>query len=72
VLAKFDSFFKVRCQQEGKTSEQYIAGLYNLVGTCDYGNLKEDMIKDRLVVGIRGKALAARRSADARESEDSH
>ena len=66
VLAKFDSFFKVqknvtieqarfnsRCQQERETSEQYITALYNLVETCGYGNLKEDMIKDRLVVGIK-------------------
>jgi len=68
VLAKFDCFFKVRknvtierahfnsrCQQEGETSGQYIAALYNLVDTCDYGNLKADMIKDRLVVGIKIK-----------------
>lgn len=67
VLAKFDAFFQVRKnviyeharlnrrnQQSRETAEEYIMALYNLVESCDYGDdIKEEMIRDRLVVGIR-------------------
>jgi len=78
VLGKFDQFFQVRknviierarfntrCQQECETSEQYITALYNLVETCDYADLKEEMIRDRLVVGIRDKFLSERLQMNA-------
>ena len=63
VLKKFDDFFKVRKnviyerarfnrrkQQAGETSEQYIMTQYELVENCEYGTLKDEMIRDRLVV----------------------
>ena len=65
VMVKFDGFFKVRrnmilerahfnrrCQREGESAEQYIIALYGLVKTCEYGNLREEMLRDRIVVGI--------------------
>ena len=71
VIKKFDSFFKVRknviferarfnsrCQQEGETTEQFIMSLYQFVEDCEYGTLKDQMIRDRIVVGIRDKALS--------------
>ena len=71
VVTKFDGFFKVRrnvifeCarfnrryQHEGETAEQYIMELYRLAENCDYGGLKDEMIRDRLVVGIRDTALS--------------
>ena len=78
VLENFDQFFQVRKnviierarfnsrhQQEGETSEQYITALYRLVETCNYAGLKEEMIRDRLVVGIRDKSLSERLQMDA-------
>ena len=66
VIGKFDSFFKVRRnviferarfnrknQQPGESSEQYIMALYSLAANCNYGELEAEMIRDRLVVGIR-------------------
>ena len=66
VVAKFDSFFNVRRniiyerarfnrrdQLEGESAEQYITCLYSLVETCEYGKFKEEMLRDRLVVGMR-------------------
>ena len=35
-----------RCQNEGESIEQYITALYYLVESCDYGNLKEEMLRD--------------------------
>jgi hypothetical protein len=73
VLKKFDDFFKVRrnviferakfnrrVQLDGESAEQFITSLYSLVETCEYGDLTEEMIRDRIVVGIRDQALAER------------
>ena len=43
---------------EGETAEQYIMELYRLAENCDYGGLKDEMIRDRVVVGIRDTALS--------------
>ncbi len=71
VLNKFDSFFDVRenviyerakfnqrNQAEGESAEQYITALYSLVDNCNYGALKEEMLRDRLVVGIKDKTMS--------------
>ncbi len=71
VMERMDQFFKVRfnvilerakfnChfQKEGKSATEYIAALYNLVETCDYGALKDETIHDQLVVGIRDPTLS--------------
>ena len=78
VLAKLDEFFKVRrnviferarfnqrSQREDESAEQYITSLYNLVENCEYGDLASDMIRDRLVVGIRDNALSQRLQMDS-------
>lgn len=38
--------------------EQFITSLYSLADGCDYGEFRETMIRDRIVVGIRHKALS--------------
>ena len=66
VIAKFDAFFQVRknviferanfnrcSQREGESAEQYITALYSRVEACEYGALKEEMLRDRIVVGTR-------------------
>ena len=68
VVSKFKDFFKVRHniifeharfnrsnQVDGESAEKYIVELYALAETCNYGEMKEEMIRDRLVVGIRDK-----------------
>ena len=78
VLKKFDSFFKVRRnviferalfnrrqQAEGETAEQYIAALYNLASNCNYGDLQDERIRDRLVVGIKNNSLSEQLQMDA-------
>lgn len=78
VIGKFDGFFKVRQnviferarfnqrnQLGGETMEQYIMELYKLAESCNYGEMADEMIRDRLVVGIRDGALSQRLQLDA-------
>ena len=78
VIAAFDTFFKVRkniiferarfnsrSQREGKSVEQFITSLYNLAENCEYRELKGEMIRDRIVVGIRDRALSEQLQLDA-------
>ena len=77
VLKKFDDFFKVRKntiferarfnrrnQLDGKTAEIYITVLYGLIENCDYGAMQDEMLRDRLVVGIRDQALSEKLQID--------
>ena len=52
-------------QLPGESVEQYITELYALVETSEYGNLTNDMLHDRIVVGIRNAALAKCLQLDA-------
>ena len=66
VLEKLNGFFKVRrnlvferahfnqrSQGENESVEKYITELYHLAEICEYGDLKEQLLRDRIVVGIR-------------------
>ena len=77
VIGKFDSYFRVRhnviferarfnrrSQKEGETLEQYITELYTLIEFCEYGDLKEEMLSDRLVVGICDATLSEKLQTD--------
>ena len=78
VLTKFDAFFQARrntiferarfnwrSQSEGESVEQFITSLYSLAENCDFAAMKEEMIRDRIVVGIRDSALSERMQIDA-------
>ena len=78
VMRKFDDHFQVRRniiferakfnrrnQLEGESAELYITALYALVETCNYGDLREEMLRDRIVVGIRDARLSERLQLDA-------
>ena len=78
VLGKMDEFFKVqknviferarfnrRTQRQGETAEEFITSLYSLAADCQYGNLRDEMIRDRLVVGILDMSLSERLQMDA-------
>ena len=72
-MAKFDSFFSVRnnvviehtkfnkrSQLPDEPVEQFITSLYNLAADCNFGELKEKLIRDRIVVRIRDASLSER------------
>ena len=78
VMSKFDEYFKVRRniiyerakfntreQREGETADEYITALYELIETREYGTLKEEILRDRLVVGIRDKRMSEKLQLEA-------
>ena len=77
VMGKFDAFFKVRknviferarfnrrCQRADESAEQFITCLYSLAENCACGALRDEMIRDRIVVGIRDGSLSERLQLD--------
>ena len=52
--AKFNS----RKQEPGESVDDFITDLHCLARYCNYGNLHEEMIRDRIVVGIRDNKLS--------------
>ena len=41
-------------QRDGEMAEEYITALYiyELIELCEYGDLHEEILRDRLVIGI--------------------
>ena len=77
VLSKFDSSFGVRknviiehakfnrrSQLPDEPAEQFIASLYNLAADCNFGDLKNELIRNRIIVGIRNQALSEQLQSD--------
>ena len=48
--------FNKRTQSPGEPIDTFIQDLYELLACCDYGNLREDLIRDRIVVGVFKKS----------------
>ena len=46
-----------RAQAEGETIDQYLTALKELAKTCQYGPMQDDILRDRVVVGIRDDGL---------------
>lgn len=52
--------FNTAVQKVGQSYDSYFTELRNHANNCDYGDLKEDLIRDRIVVGIINKKLQER------------
>ena len=52
--------FNTRNQAHHKTIDEYVSALRHLVASCELGNLKDDLIRDRIVLGIYDDNLRAR------------
>jgi predicted aspartyl protease len=50
--------FNRRIQEPGEPVDTFITSLYTLVEHCDYGALRDELIRDRIVVGIQDKSLS--------------
>ncbi|XP_073947542.1 uncharacterized protein isoform X2 [Choristoneura fumiferana] len=73
TLAAFDNYFlpkrnviferfkfNSRSQQAEEPFEDFLTDLYKLSETCDYGSLKEELIRDRIVIGLKDKRTSER------------
>ena len=58
--------FNRRCQQDDETVDQFVTALHTLAEHCSYGALKDEMIRDRLVVGLRDPNLSLKLQMDSR------
>ena len=78
VTAKFEAYFKEHrnvifdslkfttcCQQPGESADHFIAALYALAVDCNYGDLREELIRDRIVVGVRDTKLPEQLQMDS-------
>ena len=57
--------FNQRQQEQGETVDSCITALHCLSEHCGYGQLHYEMIRDRLVVGLRDKKLSEQLQLDA-------
>ncbi|GBN35925.1 hypothetical protein AVEN_54312-1 [Araneus ventricosus] len=78
VLKKFNDHFVVkkntiferaqfnkRVQLDGESVNTFITALYTLSEHCGYGVLHDELIRDRIVVGIRDKNLSEKLELDS-------
>ena len=52
--------FNTRCRQSTETVGDYVAELRHLSEFCEYGNTLDDMLRDRVVVGINNDPIQNR------------
>lgn len=52
--------FNRRSQEPGETTDSFITDLYKLVETCDYGAKRDELLRDRIVVGLSDLKLSER------------
>ncbi|XP_037558060.1 uncharacterized protein K02A2.6-like [Dermacentor silvarum] len=58
--------FNRRKQEANESVESFITDLHNLADTCEYGSLKDDLIRDRLVVGLLDLGLSEKLLLDSK------
>ena len=44
--------FNQRCQKEGERIDSFVSDLKRLALTCEFGSLKDSLIRDRIVGGV--------------------
>lgn len=49
--------FNTRNQKEGESIQSYVADLRILASTCEYGALKDDLIRDKIVCGVASNTV---------------
>ena len=50
--------FNQRKQKPGEPIDNFIQDLHKLAAECEYGNLKEELIRERIVVGVLSDSLS--------------
>ena len=58
--------FNLRSQQDGESVDNFITDLYCLAEYCEFGTLRDDLIRDRIVVGIKDKKLSEQLQLDSK------
>ena len=50
--------FNLRFQKENESVDNFITDLFTLEQHCKYGTLHDEMVRDRIVVGLKDKTLS--------------
>ena len=58
--------FNLRSQQDGESVDNFITDLYCLAEYCEFGTLRDDLIRDRIVLGIKDKKLSEQLQLDSK------
>ena len=58
--------FNLRSQQDGESFDNFITDLYCLAEYRKFGTLRDDLIRDRIVVGIKDKKLSEQLQVDSK------
>jgi len=58
--------FNLRSQQEGESVETFITDLHCLAEHCEFGPLKDELVRDRIVVGLKYKKLSDKLQLDSK------
>ena len=59
------ALFNMRVQEEGESVDNFITALHSLAADCEYGSLKDELIRDRIVVGIKDPRVSERMQLDS-------
>ena len=57
--------FNKRKQEDGESVDSFVTSLYTLSEHCGYNDLRDEMIRDRIVVGIKDSNLSLKMQLDA-------
>ena len=52
--------FNQRCQHPGESIADYVVKLRRLTATCNFGELMDDALRDRLVCGLASENVCCR------------
>lgn len=63
--------FNQRVHEPNESAEAFITDLHKLADSCDYETLRQDLIRDRIVVGLRDSKLSGRMQFDSKLSLES-
>ncbi|KAL6483174.1 hypothetical protein MHYP_G00080460 [Metynnis hypsauchen] len=58
--------FNMRKQEPGETAESFITAVHKQADYCKFGALRDELIRDRIVVGIRDVTLSEKLQMDAK------
>lgn len=73
VMSKFEDYcmpkknvvferymFHKRVQKEGETFEQFLTDVKKLARTCEFNNMTDEMVRDRIVLGVHEASVQER------------
>ena len=58
--------FNKRDQQQGESFDSYLSALRSFIKTCNFGTLQDNLLRDRMVLGIRENSTRKKLLAESK------